>query len=149
MARTFRIKKTPGFDKAIIEIKKFPEKMTDAIFEELEDTGIRIRNQMINLMTRTPQTGRRYKKKSGTIHIASSPGRAPAVDTGRLKNSIKVNVRKAQMEVETGSDLRKPPYGVFLEEGTSKMEPRPFLEPAVHTATRNIERRIMRALDRL
>ncbi len=95
-----------------------------------------IRNTIIKSMQNTPKTGRHYKRgKSGKFHIASSPGEAPAIDFGELLRSIFFDVRP--LEVEVGS-FGGAPYAEFLEEGTSKMEARPFLGPAVEEHEKDI-----------
>lgn len=76
-----------------------------------------------------PGDGIAYKRRS-VIHIASSPGNPPAVDTGRLRASI-----THRLEWEAGGAAAyvgtSVEYARHLEFGTSKMEPRPFLRPAV------------------
>jgi HK97 gp10 family phage protein len=63
-------------------------------------------------------------------HQASAPGETPAVDTGLLVNSINTelvssNANEAWSQVGTGVV-----YAEFLEFGTSKMKPRPYMRPA-------------------
>lgn len=71
-----------------------------------------------------------YGKKG---HHPSLPGKAPAPDTGTLLQSIthSVKVTKDGAEGEVGSILRNPDYPAFLEYGTSKMKPRPWLSAAL------------------
>jgi HK97 gp10 family phage protein len=62
-------------------------------------------------------------------HQASAPGEPPAVLTGNLKNSIRaaaVGDGSSSWEVRVGAE-----YGAPLEFGTARMEPRPFMRPAV------------------
>lgn len=64
-------------------------------------------------------------------HRASAPGESPATDTGELATSImsKMDILapgKASAVVWTDK-----PYGKYLEFGTKKIEPRPWLTPAV------------------
>jgi HK97 gp10 family phage protein len=63
-------------------------------------------------------------------HRASAPGEAPAIDTGALRNSVRAQ-RKADLEwwVTTNE------YAAYLEYGTRRMAPRPFLRPAVEKVT--------------
>lgn len=54
----------------------------------------------------------------------SSPYDAPAIDTGRLnRETRRAKVQRMKLEFST-------PYAVFLEYGTRRMLPRPFVVPA-------------------
>ena len=66
-------------------------------------------------------------------HHPSLPGNAPAPDTGTLMRSITHEVKQEGNEVIglVGSTLRNPDYPKFLEYGTSKMKPRPWLSTAL------------------
>lgn len=64
---------------------------------------------------------------SRTAPDASRPGEPPAVQTGKLKNSITHQREAARSwSVTVGAE-----YGVHLEFGTAVMAARPFLRPAV------------------
>jgi hypothetical protein len=71
--------------------------------------------------------------KSGLMygrHQASSPGEAPAVDTGFLRSSIGVRMTgQTSAEVAVGAE-----YGAGLEFGTAHILPRPFMVPAADAA---------------
>ena len=74
-----------------------------------------------------PKTGRVYRRR-GVSHQASAPGEAPASDTGAL-------VQRSSTRYEP-NDLRgvvsfHAAYAALLEFGTTRMEPRPFLRPAL------------------
>ncbi len=72
--------------------------------------------------------------KNGTIeHHPSVPGSAPAVDSGTLRMSIthEIDVENGKAVGYVGSLLNKPPYGRYLEFGTSIMKPRPWLSTSV------------------
>jgi len=86
-----------------------------------------IRNTIIKSMAREKKSGNFYLR-GGKAHRASAPGEAPAVDSGELLRSIVFDVRG--MEMEVGAEAGAP-YAELLEEGTSKMKARPFLEPAI------------------
>ena len=134
MTTGFVLRRTPTFDAELKRLNATPEAIAKAVREELKTTATDIRNHIIRSMTNTPKSGRSYTKKSGLIHISSSPGNAPARDSSELARSIKKEVRPN--EVEVGSNIEG--YPRWLEEGTLnrkdgtvKMEPRPWLEPAV------------------
>lgn len=63
-------------------------------------------------------------------HQASAPGEAPAFDTGDLLRSIKIlgERQETQITVTITANIN---YAIYLEKGTSKMLPRPFMEPTV------------------
>ena len=65
-------------------------------------------------------------ERQAKINVSQSGSKHPQVVTGRLRSSITHNV--GQGEVEIGSNVV---YSKYLEFGTSKMPPYPFLFPAV------------------
>ena len=145
--------KGPGFDKTVVKILDIADDMVPVVFDELEDTAIRIKNHITRAMEKTPRGGAIYKR-GGVTDRRSLPGKAPAPDSNDLRKSIKHTVRKTALEIEVGSNLKKQgkakkAYSEYLEEGTTKMKARPFLEPAVASATKNMGNRIERALRRI
>ena len=50
------------------------------------------------------------------------------VDTGRLRNSITYEVKSDEGAVYIGTNVE---YGQYVELGTSRMSPKPFLKPAI------------------
>jgi HK97 gp10 family phage protein len=85
-------------------------------------------------------------------HIASAPGETHANFSGRLRRSIGWEVRGAQ-ELEFGYGAGPeagavPRYGIFLEFGTRRMEPRPSLRNAIGDIERNAEAHFDQALAR-
>lgn len=82
-------------------------------------------------------------------HHPSFPGNAPAPDSGELMRSIthEVTVENGEVVGKVGSILRNPDYPKFLEYGTSKMKPRPWLSLALvrsHSFMVQAFQRIMR-----
>ena len=148
-----KVVKGHNFDKTILDIKKFTSKMADAAFDELEDTAIHIRTRIVDVMNKTPRIGNMYKR-GGKINYRSIAGNPPAPDSGNLRNSIKMQARKAQLEVEVGSTLEKEgkakkPYSQYLEEGTAKIKPRPWLELSTQRELNGIENRIIKAIENI
>lgn len=72
-----------------------------------------------------------YNKK--VLHYPSLPNNPPAVDTGTLRRSITFDVETDESKVtgRVGSTILDPPYGAYLEFGTSRMIQRPWLKPAL------------------
>ena len=148
-------KLTPESKRTLLKLKNIDKKYQKAIITELEDTAIEIRNEAISSMRSTPKTGLTYPRQKGKkMHIASSPGNAPAVDTGDLIKSLIIDTRPGggaftDFEVEVGTNITDPPYGSYLEFGTKEgelMAARPWLQPAIDKKTKFLESRLKRAI---
>lgn len=74
--------------------------------------------------------GRQYGR-----HRASAPGDPPATDTGRLVTSIgnELATDEKGLHARVGTNVK---YALFLELGTRRMAPRPFLRRALAKAGR-------------
>lgn len=74
-------------------------------------------------------------KNRDIAHHPSFPDGAPAPDTGTLMRSIthdvKVFTTFKTVTGRVGSVINNPPYPAYLEHGTSRMAPRPWLRPAL------------------
>jgi HK97 gp10 family phage protein len=70
-------------------------------------------------------------EESAKQHATGRPG--PNVRTGRLRSSITHRLDKDQqgLYADVGTDVE---YGRYLEEGTSRMRPYPFLRPGLEAA---------------
>lgn len=66
-------------------------------------------------------------------HHPSIPGSAPAPDSGGLTQSIiyDVSSKDGRSVGHVGSIIKKTPYPVYLEYGTTKMKPRPWLSASI------------------
>jgi HK97 gp10 family phage protein len=93
----------------------------NAITEEAADKMVE--NMKTSILSGA-KSGRQYYKNGGR-HTASAPGQSPANQTGDLVKSIKVSKSKNKATISISKN-----YAVFLEFGTSKMRPRPFILPA-------------------
>jgi HK97 gp10 family phage protein len=89
------------------------------------------------VVTRSRQGGGAYP------HVAASEGQAPNTDTGALVASIAVE-KSGDTEYEIGTNLD---YGEFLEMGTVKMRPRPWLIPALDANRGNLLKNIEKTVD--
>lgn len=140
---TMRIEaKVVDGSKITVGLRIWPSEMTKSVLKQLVKSANQVRNEMIKSMRDTPKTGRAYKRGS-KVHIASSPGNPPAIDTVELLRSIVVDVKSEGIEVGA---LIGAPYAPFLEEGTSRMEPRPFLIPALDKLTPQINNDLLKAI---
>lgn len=76
--------------------------------------------------------GRRAQGRGVRIHRASAPGQPPAEDTGKLYREITVRrLSSGNYRVRFGAH-----YAGFLEFGTGRIAPRPFVMPAIEKAVR-------------
>jgi HK97 gp10 family phage protein len=85
-----------------------------------------------------PVTGNKIHNK----RPRSIPGEAPAPDKGTLRQSITHDVTETASGAsgKIGSTITSPPYGAYLEHGTSRMAPRPWLLPAMDINKAKIEK---------
>lgn len=75
-------------------------------------------------------------------HIVSAPGEAPNSDSGYLVSTIHAGeIIETPGSIQTSVGVGAE-YGLYLELGTSKMEPRPFLEPATERGRRDVVRAV-------
>ena len=91
-----------------------------------------------------PGKGRVYPRKSGPPHKASAPGDPPATDTGELKRNIAMDVETRGKQL-VGKIFSGMEYSVHLEFGTTKMEKRPFMGPALKRNQGRITKKFRRA----
>ena len=62
----------------------------------------------------------------------SLPGQPPHARTGTLLRSVRIErIEPLSVTVAVGGEGTNAPYASWLEFGTSKMEPRPFIAPVV------------------
>lgn len=98
------------------------------------------KNKRGRTYTSRGRTGRRRR------HVASAPGQTPANRTGNYRKNAGYQIRgSSQLEfgIRDGA-----PYGIFLEEGTKKMAPRPGLGNSVKANERNARMDFDSSLDR-
>lgn len=81
-------------------------------------------------------SGRIYRRGK-TTHQASAAGEPPSTDTGRLLGSINYTVGADGRDI-VGRVSANTEYAKYLEYGTTKMKPRPFLRPSLEEARRII-----------
>ena len=91
-----------------------------------------------------------YTYNKTTPHHPSLPGNPPAPDTGNLRNSIRYEIHAEPRSPYgvVGTTQKDPPYGEYLEYGTSKVAPRPWLRPAMEKNNEWIRQSIAKAVGR-
>ena len=76
----------------------------------------------------------KFGRKRNVPHRASAPGDPPAVDTGRLRQSVRYEIAPAVGLVGTDLD-----YGKKLQFGTRKVAARPWLDVAFREAADRVK----------
>lgn len=75
-----------------------------------------------------PKSGRVYRvSRTGRTHQASAPGEAPAILMSFLQDSILTTFPTAR----EGVIAIGAAYAPYLEYGTARMKPRPYIAPAI------------------
>ena len=141
----------PIIDMALVRAK------TQAAVAEALNASMLILSSSIRTMLSQPGTGRQYfrgqgygrrrNRRQAGVHVASAPGRPPAVDTNRLRASFTVSSVPKQGSRSSGTDafvanMQEPtrtvltfgsrvPYAVFLEFGTRRVRRRPYIAPTL------------------
>lgn len=104
-----------------------------------KDAGVFVREVAQGMITEMrlsmskPKSGWLYRrgKTSRSVHQASAPGEAPAVDTGTLFGEMQwrsTGPLSAEVDII-------PEYASYLETGTRRMAPRPYVQPAIDAIT--------------
>lgn len=129
---TIEIKATRGTKQTLIEIGDAPHLHKKALRLALNEIGSEVVNDIANFIFNPPKTGRWYNY-NGRPYQASAPGESPANRSGRLAKSSDYKVRN-YAEMTVGETVE---YAKFLEEGTTRMKPRPHIIRAVNKNHRN------------
>ena len=127
--------KVKNLKKVMGQLSKL-NKQLEPDFQEIVKGGAQlIRGEAVKSIQSGAKSGIVYEKYNPRrTHRASAPGEAPASDTGNLVSKIIVALKdKDHTEVQSNAH-----YSAYLEYGTSKMEPRPFLLPAFEKSKKPI-----------
>lgn len=112
----------------------------------------KVRSDIQESMTKTERNMNKsyYTHNKTKPHYPSLPGNPPAPDTGNLRNSIRYEVHAEPRSPYgvVGTTQKDPPYGQYLEYGTSKVAPRPWLRPAMEKNNEWIRKSIAKAVVR-
>jgi len=134
----FNIKNLTAFNKSLK--KRFTR---DALFQtkrKMNRSVDIVRNHVVESIQRGAKTGETYELYNPRrTHTASAPGQPPATDTGFLVSNVSTKV-KTQGKKVIGQIVSSAPYSVHLEFGTTKMRPRPFMQPALQKNKRKIQK---------
>lgn len=126
--------------KGIKDLRRRTERMAE-VFEQgrtkaVQEATLLIHREAISLIQKTSAGSKsdiRYNPKR-TVNV-SKPGEPPNTDTGRLVQSVKFDFDDGGAVGMVGSNLK---YAAWLEFGTEKMAPRPWLSTAVSNSTKKV-----------
>jgi HK97 gp10 family phage protein len=124
------------------KINSYGKKAPKALDQALTKAAFNTQNIAVLEIQQGAKTGRVYKKRGGKAHKASAAGEAPATDEGILVQNITVEKKKI-MHYDVGS-RKAAPHGYWLEFGTSRMDARPWLTPAVKIARKELSEDLKR-----
>ncbi len=126
--------KVIGIDKLDARLKSIIAPLTQGQKQAVQQSAILIHSTAVKLIQKTSNgaTQIRYSNKKRRVVTASKRGDAPNTDTARLIQSLKFEFgdENGNFVAYVGSNV---PYAKYLEFGTPKMKPRPFLSTAIRT----------------
>ena len=127
--------KVSNLKKVLSQLDKLEKDMEIPFQEIVKGGGQLIRGEAIKSIQTGAKSGVMYQMYNPRReHRASAPGQAPASDTGNLVSKIIVKQKSKNItNVESNAD-----YSAYLEYGTSKMQPRPFMLPAFEKSKKPI-----------
>lgn len=118
-------------DKVLKEVIRNTPEQVDKFLRSLASEMV----TEIKLSMGTSPDGREYPRGEKT-HIASISPYPPNVDTDTLRGSIRWRPEgEARYIIEDGVE-----YGIYLEDGTERMGPRPFMRPVFEQYSRDFGR---------
>ena len=127
--------KVKNLKKVLSQLNRLQKDMEVPFQEIVKGGGQLIRGEAIKSIQSGAKSGVMYQMYNPRRqHRASAPGEAPASDTGNLVSKIRVKQKSKNVtNVESNAD-----YSAYLEYGTSKMQPRPFMLPAFEKSKKPI-----------
>ncbi len=81
----------------------------------------------------------RQGRKRDKPHQASAPGQYPASDSGQLASSVAFILKDGGNTALVGTNVK---HGAYMEFGTSKIAPRPWLLPSFERAKIGVEKEL-------
>lgn len=120
-----------------INIKPEIDRRVNSINQQINSRAFRAANALRNAeltVLRGQGSGKVYKRPfSKGSYRASAPGSPPAVRSGDLRRKWKTQIHGGVGGV-TPAIVSDTKYAPYLDEGTSKMAPRPFKERVIENA---------------
>jgi len=125
-------------------VEKFKKNLEKRLISNPNSNSLNLVDRATRIVQNTAQesikkkgTGRTYTR--GDIsHTASASGQPPATDTGFLGQNITMKVSVESNGSVVGQIISAAPYSKALEFGTTQMDARPFMQPALEKNKRKI-----------
>src|SRR3954453_1205524 len=126
-------------DDALVKaLDSFPAKTERVVRAVVRAPAMRVEGTAKERIHRPPKTGRLYRTfNKRKLHRASAPGESPATDSGTLASRVFHDVQAGGFAASVFSDVN---YASYLEFGTRRMAPRPYLAPALREHADNFPR---------
>ena len=124
---------------------KLTADLRKAIVRGVAIVAYRVEETAVTSITEGSKTGRTYTRR-GVVHQASAPGEPPAADLGGLHTSISVKLDFGGLRAFINAGAS---YAAALEYGTARMEPRPFMRPALARNIGNLQTTIAKEVKNL
>jgi hypothetical protein len=126
------------------KLRKLPNDVLKPLQQQLFLSAQAVRKTAVDHIQKGSRTGKLYTR-GGKSGQRSAAGEFPKTDRGGLVSSIFVKSIKGlgNLGYAVGTKLK---YGIGLELGTTKMEPRPWLFPSFKENVKDIKRDIRRSL---
>ena len=123
-------------------IQQAGDQICNSILQQMQSRAVRVANEMRNAELEVLSGsggGRRYRVPGTRVYYtASAPGQVPAVRTGAFRRSWEPNAvmtgKVAVSKLESSHTVNGYVLGSLLEDGTSKMAPRPHQEKILERA---------------
>lgn len=131
-----------GADKLIKKLNQIPIDMRSGIGTALAASVVQMDAYAKQKIQGGGRSGRVYRRRS-VSHQASAPGEYPKTDRGQLVASLFFKVGTDKLSAFFGTKLD---YGKYLEFGTGRMAPRPWLRPTFKANKASITARIKQAV---
>lgn len=112
-----------------------------AVWQSVIRGSMAVANEAVRRIREPPKTGRIYRRR-GVEHQASKAGESPAADLGTLENSVDVEFHESEL---LGIVYADAPHAEWMELGTRRIRPRPYMGPALASRANAIQLDMARA----
>ena len=142
--------KTLSFKEFSEYLNKIAPNIDGEVTKSIELCCQKVRSDIQESMAKTERNMNKsyYTHNKKIPHHPSLPGNPPAPETGNLRNCIRYEIHAEPRSPYgvVGTTQKDPPYGQYLEYGTSKVAPRPWLRPVMEKNNDWIRQSIARAV---